>query len=122
MEDNKSYFDGGYWAYIGYHLLTNFITLITLGLAYPWMRCMLERWEAKHTVVCGKRKYFDGKGSGLFGKYILWWFLTVITLGIYGLWLSIVMRKWVAKHTHFEGEEDNNLEEDIINFSTQLKK
>ncbi len=107
-DETRSYFDGGYWAYIGYHLLANFVTLITLGIAYPWMCCMLQRWEAKHTVVCGKRKYFDGKGAQLFGKYILWCFLTVITLGIYGLWLSIAMRKWVAKHTHFEGEEDNN--------------
>ena len=106
--ENRSYFDGGYWAYIGYHFLANFVTIITLGIAYPWMCCMLQRWEAKHTVVCGRRKYFDGKGAQLFGKYILWWFLTVITLGIYGLWLSIAMRKWVAKHTHFEGEEDNN--------------
>ena len=106
--EKRSYFDGGYWAYIGYHLLANFVTIITLGIAYPWMRCMLQRWEAKHTVVCGKRMCFDGKGAGLFGKYILWWFLTVITLGIYGLWLSISMRKWIAKHTHFEGEEDNN--------------
>lgn len=106
--ENRSYFDGGYWAYIGYHFLANFVTIITLGIAYPWMCCMLQRWEAKHTVVCGKRKYFDGKGAQLFGKYILWWFLTIITFGIYGLWLSIAMRKWVAKHTHFEGEEDNN--------------
>jgi len=107
-DDTRSYFDGRYWAYIGYHFLANFVTLITLGIAYPWMCCMLQRWETKHTVVCGKRKYFDGKGAQLFGKYILWWFLTVITFGIYGLWLSIAMRKWIAKHTHFEGEEDNN--------------
>ena len=87
-EETRSYFDGGYWAYIGYHLLANFVTLITLGIAYPWMCCMLHRWEAKHTVVCGKRKYFDGKGVGLIGKYILWWFLTIITFGIYGLWFK----------------------------------
>lgn len=107
-DETRSYFDGGYWAYIGYHLLAGFVTLITLGIAYPWMCCMLQRWETKHTVVCGRRKYFDGTGAQLFGKYILWCFLTIITLGIYGFWMSIAMRRWVAKHTHFVGEEDNN--------------
>ncbi len=107
-EEERSYFDGGYFAYIGYNILVVFVTLITLGIAYPWMCCMLQRWKAKHTVVCGKRMYFDGTGLQLIGKYLLWGFLSVITFGIYGLWMSISMRKWFAKHTHYQGEEDNN--------------
>lgn len=107
-EDERSYFDGGYFAYIGYNILVVFVTLITLGIAYPWMCCMFQRWKAKHTVVCGKRMYFDGTGLQLIGKYLLWGFLSAITFGIYGLWMSISMKKWIAKHTHYQGEEDNN--------------
>jgi len=107
-EEERSYFDGGYFAYIGYSILVAFVTIITLGIAYPWMCCLFERWKAKHTVVCGKRMYFDGTGLQLVGKYLLWGFLSVITFGIYSLWMSISMRKWIAKHTHYQGEEDNN--------------
>lgn len=107
-QEEKSYFDGGYWAYIGYSILVGFVSVITLGIALPWMLCLFQRWKAKHTVVCGKRMYFDGTGLQLIGNYLLWCFLSVITLGIYGLWFSINLQKWVTKHTHYEGETDNN--------------
>lgn len=108
LDKNKSFFDGGYLAYIGYTLLVGFVTGITFGLAFPWMCCLLQRWKAKHTVICGKRMYFDGTGIQLIGKFILWSFLTIITFGIYGFWMSIAIKKWISKHTHFVGEEDNN--------------
>lgn len=109
VEDgDRSYFDGGYLAYIGYSLLVGFVTIITFGIAFPWMTCLMQRWKAKHTVICGKRMYFDGTGLGLIGKYILWLFLSIITFGIYGLWMAIAIKKWTTKHTHFVGEEDNN--------------
>ena len=107
-EEERSYFDGGYFAYIGYSILVGFVTIITLGIAYPWMCCLFQKWKAKHTVVCGKRMYFDGTGLQLIGKYLLWMLLSAITLGIYSLWMSISIRKWIAKHTHYEGEGDNN--------------
>lgn len=103
-----SYFDGGYLAYIGYSILVGFVTAITLGIAYPWMCCLMQKWKAKHTVVCGKRQYFDGTGIQLIGKYILWAVLTVITFGIYGFWMAIAIKKWITKHTHFVGEQDDN--------------
>ncbi len=108
LDENKSFFDGGYLAYIGYSILVAFVSSITFGIAFPWMCCLLQRWKAKHTVICGKRMYFDGTGVQLIGKFILWSFLTIITFGIYGLWMAIAIKKWISKHTHFVGEEDNN--------------
>lgn len=108
LDENQSFFDGGYLAYIGYNILVAFVTSITLGIAFPWMCCLLQKWKAKHTVICGKRMYFDGTGVQLIGKFILWSFLTIITFGIYGFWMSIAIKKWISKHTHFVGEEDNN--------------
>ena len=58
-------------------------------------------WEAKHTVINGKRLYFDGKAIQLFGNWIKWLLLTIITLGIYSFWLGIALKKWRTKHTHF---------------------
>ena len=107
-DEERSCFDGGYFAYIGYSILVGFVTIITLGIAYPWMCCVFQRWKAKHTVVCGKRMYFDGTGLQLIGNYLLWMLLSVITLGIYSLWMSVSIRKWITKHTHYVGEGDDN--------------
>lgn len=107
-DEESSYFDGGYLAYFGCCFLLGFVSLITLGIAFPWMLCWFQRWKAKHTVICGKRMYFDGTGLQLIGKFLLWSLLSFITLGIYGLWMSIAIKKWIAKHMHYVGEGDNN--------------
>ncbi len=106
--EDGSYFDGGYWAYIGYNIVVNFVTAITFGIAHPWMRCWYQKWLASHTVINGKRMTFDGKGGDLFVKYIIWLILSYLTCGIYGLWMAVALKKWISERTHFEGEPDNN--------------
>lgn len=96
----ESRFTGGLLGLIGISILQGLITVLTLGLAYPWAVCMKERWIAKHTIVDGKQLVFDGTGLQLFGSYIKWYLLTIVTFGIYGLWLPIKMKQWVVKHTH----------------------
>ena len=98
---NESYFDGGLLQLIGWKLLGGLITLITLGICYPWAVCMVYNWEVKHTVIEGKRLEFDGKAIQLFGNWIKWLLLTIITFGIYGFWVGIKLKKWITKHTHF---------------------
>lgn len=100
-----SYFDGNTWQLIGYRILSALVNTITLGIAYPWMLCMVQRWEVKHTVIHGRRLKFNGHGHQLIGKYLLWVFLTIITFGIYGIWLGLGMKKWVVKHTVYADEE-----------------
>ena len=98
---NESYFDGGLLQLIGWKILGFIVTVITLGICYPWALCMIYRWEAKHTVINGKRLTFDGTTLQLLGNWIKWLFLTIITLGIYGFWLEIKLKKWQTKHLHF---------------------
>ncbi len=97
-----SYFDGGLLQLIGYRILGALVTAVTLGICLPWAFTMVYAWEAKHTVINGKRLSFDGTALGLFGNWIKWLLLTVITLGIYGLWLGINLKKWRVAHTHTE--------------------
>lgn len=99
---NNSYFDGSLLGLVGCKLLAALITVCTLGLAYPWALCYLQRWETKHTVINGHRLRFTGTGMQLFGNWIKWALLTVFTLGIYGFWLNIRMKQWVVKHTEFD--------------------
>jgi uncharacterized membrane protein YjgN (DUF898 family) len=97
----KSYFDGGLLQLIGYKILGIFITIITLGICYPWALCMLYGWRIKHTVIEGRRLKFNGKAIGLFGNWIKWLLLCIITLGIYSFWLGIALEKWKVKNTTF---------------------
>jgi len=99
--ERNSYFDGGLLQQIGWTLLGALITILTLGICFPWAMCMLYRWETKHTVVEGRRLGFDGTGLQLLGKWILWMILIVITLGIYSFWVSIKVKKWIVSHTYF---------------------
>ena len=101
VQTEKSYFDGGLLQLIGWQILGGLITAVTLGICYPWAVCMIYRWEAKHTVINGRRLKFNGTAMQLFGNWIKWILLTIITLGIYGFWLNIKLIQWKTKHTVF---------------------
>lgn len=97
----NSYFDGGLLQLIGWTILGWLVTVLTLGICFPWSYTMLFRWEAHHTVINGRRLHFDGTAVQLFGLWIKWLVLVIITLGIYGFWVGISLKKWRVKHTSF---------------------
>ena len=101
VQTEKSYFDGGLLQLIGWQILGGLVTALTLGICYPWAICMIYRWEAKHTVINGRRLKFNGTAIQLFGNWIKWLLLTIITLGIYSFWLNIKLIQWKTKHTEF---------------------
>lgn len=101
VQTEKSYFDGGLLQLIGWQILGGLVTVFTFGICYPWAICMIYRWEAKHTVINGRRLKFNGTAMQLFGNWIKWLLLTIITLGIYSFWLNIKLIQWKTKHTVF---------------------
>lgn len=103
----ESKFTGGAFENFFVNWLVNLVSVITLGLAFPAMKCWQLRWECKHTYIDGKQLSFDGKAMQYFGLVIKTFLLSVITLGIYYILCgSVAMAKWRTKHTHFVGEED----------------
>jgi uncharacterized membrane protein YjgN (DUF898 family) len=100
-----SYFDGKVLELIGWKLLSYLITCVSAGIAYPWGKCMIYRYQFSHTVYNGKRLKFEGNGGDLFVNRFKWIFLTLITLGIYGWWVPSKKANWVISNLHFEDEE-----------------
>lgn len=99
---STSDFTGGAFANFGYNFLVSLVSIITLGIGYPFMYCVKKRWECKHTFIDGKQLVFDGKGGQLFGNLIKWALLSIITLGIYYILKGkILMIEWGTKHTHY---------------------
>ncbi|MGV8876635.1 MAG: DUF898 family protein [Rhodoglobus sp.] len=102
MARNGSFtFDGGAGTYVGTAILGALITIVTLGICYPFSLVLVERWRAKHSFIDGKQMVFTGTGLGLFGLWVRWFFLTIITIGIYSFWVAPRLAKWKWEHTNF---------------------
>lgn len=100
----ESYFDGGVFQWLGWKILGLLVTGLTLGICYPFAVNWMYSWEAKHTVIDGRRLKFTGSAGGLFGTWILCLLLTFVTLGIYYFWVPLKIRKWREANTFFEDE------------------
>lgn len=82
-------------------MLGTIITVVTLGICFPWALTMLYGWKINHTVIEGRRLHFTGSAIDLFGHWIIWFLLSVITLGIYSFWVFIKLEDWKAANTTF---------------------
>ena len=102
--DRESYFDGGVLQRFGWAVLGALVTTVTLGICYPISACWMYGWEAKHTVIDGRRLKFTGTAGGLFGTWIVCLLLMIVTVGIYSFWVPIKIRKWREANTFFEDE------------------
>lgn len=98
----KSVFTGGAFANYFISLGTALLSVITLGIAYPFMACLKLKWMKQHTFINGRQMTFDGNGLQFFGRYMLMWLLSIITFGIYyALFMKVAVEKWQTSHTHF---------------------
>ena len=94
-------FKGGAATYWGTELLGGLITILTIGILYPFALVLLERWRAKHSYIDGRQLVFKGSAIGLFGRWLLWLLLIVVTLGIYSFWVIPAIQKWKWDNTKF---------------------
>lgn len=100
-KDGRFKFTGGAATYIGTALLGLLITVLTLGICYPFALVLRERWRAKYSFIDGQRLAFTGSAVALFGNWIKWFLLSIITLGIYLFWVGPRIQKWKWEHTTF---------------------
>jgi hypothetical protein len=100
-EISESKFDGGVFELIGRYIIGFLLTLLTLGICFPWAVCMIYTWQINHTIIEGRRLKFHGKAIGLFGTWIKCLLLCLITLGIYSLWVPVTLEKWKVKNITF---------------------
>lgn len=92
-------FTGGAGTYFGTALLGLLITVLTLGICYPFALVLRERWRAKHSYIEGRQLVFTGSAWALFGNWIKWLLLMVITVGIYGFWVGPRIARWKWENT-----------------------
>jgi len=98
-ESRQFAFDGGAGTYIGTGLLAFLITVLTLGICYPFAVVLRERWRAKHSYIDGRQLVFVGTALGLFAMWLKWLVLIIVTLGIYLFWVGPRIYRWKWENT-----------------------
>ncbi|MCH7692560.1 MAG: DUF898 domain-containing protein [Proteobacteria bacterium] len=63
--------DGSTWRFLGLSVGWTLLSVVTLGLAYPWMRVALMRYRIQHTRFGQTRFDFAGSGKALCGPFLL---------------------------------------------------
>jgi hypothetical protein len=71
---------GSTWHYLGLYLGYGALTLVTLGLALPWMHVALARYKLDNTTFGNRTMHIDAKGSALFGRWIVVMVLCVVPI------------------------------------------
>ena len=114
MSKSKDFvFDGGGVNYILTAIFGFFVTVLTLGIGYPWAVCSFQRWKAKHTYIQGRQLVFTGGGFSLLGLWIIWMLLLIITLGIYSFWVIPNLNRWIVEHTDFADSNGTDINEKL---------
>ncbi|MDJ1157730.1 DUF898 family protein [Chelatococcus sp. SYSU_G07232] len=70
---------GSAWAYAGRAALWDGLTLLTLGLAYPWRAAALERYKLAHTRFGDLSGDFASTGWVFFKRGVWLWLVAVLT-------------------------------------------
>lgn len=71
--------DGSSWTFLKLATGWTLLCALTLGVAYPWMRMDLWRYQVSHARLGTERFAFAGKGREL----LVPWLLVLIPLGLY---------------------------------------
>lgn len=91
---------GSGFAYAGRSLGWGLATVVTLGLAYPFMRASLERYKMTNTWFGDQQGAFAGTGGGLLKRGILLWLIGWIFVGG-----TLAYAAWVQEGFALAGEE-----------------
>jgi uncharacterized membrane protein YjgN (DUF898 family) len=97
-------FDGTAGDFFPVFLVAMLLYMFTLGLAFPWVLCMIKRWECEHTLIKGRRLRFNGDGMSALGLLLVSYILILITFGIYSFWAVPKITGWMIENTAFDDD------------------
>lgn len=67
------------------------LTLVTLGLYYPFFQNNIRRFLVNHSYYGATAFRYDGKGRDLFGPFLLVLVLTVLTVGVVSVAVGLML-------------------------------
>jgi uncharacterized membrane protein YjgN (DUF898 family) len=94
-------FRGGVKDFIKIYIPGVLLTLISLGVYYPYFQNDIRKFQINHTYFGSTRFSYDGKGSDILGRHILALLLSILTLGLYWFWFAAWRHRYYWEHTSF---------------------
>lgn len=77
MEKYKLHFYGSFQGFFKLYLVKVFLTILTLGLYYPWARVAILKYKYANSEFDGTRFSFTGDPKEIFKGYIVIWALGI---------------------------------------------
>jgi len=78
------------------------LTVLTLGLYYPFFDTRRHGFMVSNSHFGSKRFKFDGAGRDLFKAYLLALLLSLPTLGLYWFWFMAKKQRYFWEHSHLD--------------------
>lgn len=94
-------FKGDYGDFFAMYVVGALLTVISLGLYYPYFHANIRRYVVKESRFGNRHFDFDGQGSDLMGRHVLLYLLLPLTLGIYWFWHAAYRQRYYWEHTRF---------------------
>jgi len=95
-------FRGQIWDFVRLFIGGWFLTLLTLGLYYPFYDTRRHGFMVSKSYFGSQRFKFDGAGRDLFKAYLLALLLFLPTLGLYWFWFMAKKQRYFWEHTHLD--------------------
>lgn len=95
-------FRGQIWELVRLFLGGWVLTVLTLGLYYPFYDTRRHGFMVSSSYFGSKRFKFDGAGRDLFKSYLLALLLFLPTLGLYWFWFMAKKQRYFWEHSHLD--------------------
>lgn len=94
-------FRGDYAEFMKVYVPGILLTLVTLGLYYPFFHANVRRYVVDATRFGSGQFTFTGEGGDLFGRHLALYLLLPLTLGFYWYWHVAFRHRYYWEHTGF---------------------
>jgi len=94
-------FRGNASDFIKIFFIGSFLTVISLGLYYPFFDTQRHKFMVSQTYFGNQKFYFDGNGREMLGPFLLALVLTIPTLGLCWFWFLARRQRFLWGHTSF---------------------
>jgi len=85
------------------YLVHGLITLLTLGLYWPYFKIKTEKFWRENSFFGDRQMEFDGEGKDIFTPFLLAAILFPFTLGINWIWFRTFLQRYFWSHTRVAG-------------------
>jgi uncharacterized membrane protein YjgN (DUF898 family) len=90
-----------------------FLSILTLGLYYPWYLAKLTKYRGRHTRIgTGACLRYELTGGDFLRLFLLHVWGTTLTLGLAFPWIAMYSLRYMARRVYVEGSIDfENIEQ-----------